>query len=81
MGYLKGISSKCLDLGDGANAYQNNLSFDVIIPQELCTPQMADVLSTMGYPQKSKSVTMFVDLDRFAIDQTASFDDETMIKA
>lgn len=60
---------------------QDNLSFDVIIPQELCTPQMADVLNTMGYPQKSKSVSMVVDLDRFAIDQTASFDDETVIKA
>ncbi len=110
--FFRGISSKCMDLGDGAHAYmtggaklnfiyitrktnaldkiliqgkqffdQDNLSFDVIIPQELCTPQMADVLNTMGYPQKSKSVSMVVDLDRFAIDQTASFDDETVIKA
>jgi GNAT superfamily N-acetyltransferase len=60
---------------------QDNRSFDVIIPQELCTPQMADILNTMGYPQKSKSVSMVMDLDRFATDQTASFDDETMIKA
>jgi hypothetical protein len=59
---------------------QDNLSFDVIIPQELCTPQMADVLNTMGYPQKSKSVSMIVDLDRFATDQTASFDSKTTIK-
>ncbi len=110
--FFRGIASKCLDLGDGANAYmtggaelnfiyitrntnaldkiliqgkqffdQDNLSFDVIIPQELCTSQMANVLNTMGYPQKSKSVSMVVDLDRFAMDQTASFDDETMIKA
>lgn len=110
--FFRGISSKCMDLGDGAHAYmtggaklnfiyitrktnaldkiliqgkqffdQDNLSFDVIIPQELCTPQMADVLNTMGYPQKSKSVSMVVDLDRFAIDQTASFDYETVIKA
>lgn len=74
--FFRGISSKCLDLGDGANAYmtcgaelnfiyitkntkaldkvliqgkefydQDNLSFDVIIPQELCTPQMVDVLN------------------------------------
>lgn len=110
--FFRGISSKCLDLDDGAHAYmtggaelnfiyitrytnaldkiliqgtqffdQDKLTFDVIIPQELCTPQMADVLNTMGYPQKSKSVSMAVDLDRFAMDQTASFDDKTMIKA
>lgn len=60
---------------------QDNLSFDVIIPQKLCTPQMADILNTMGYPQKSKSVSMVVDLDRFATDQTAGFDSETTIKA
>ena len=77
--FFRGIASKCLKLGDGANAYmtgdaelnfiyiirntntldkiliqgkqffdQDNLSFDVIIPQELCTPQMADVLCPSG---------------------------------
>jgi len=110
--FFRGISSKCLDLDDGAHAYmtggaepnymyitvntndldktliqgkqffdQDNLSFDVIIPQELCTPQMADVLNTMGYTQKSKSVSMAVDLDGLATDQTASFDSETVIKS
>jgi len=110
--FFRGISLKCMNLGDGANAYmtggaelnfiyitrntnaldkiltegqrffeQDNLSFDVIIPRELCTPQMADVLNTMGYTQKSKSVSMVVDLDGLATDQTASFDSETMIKA
>jgi ribosomal protein S18 acetylase RimI-like enzyme len=110
--FFRGISSKCLDLDDGAHAYmtggaelnfiyitrhtnaldkiltegkqffdQENLSFDVIIPQELCTPQMADVLNAMGYTQKSKSVSMVVGLDRFATDQTGSFDSETMIKS
>jgi ribosomal protein S18 acetylase RimI-like enzyme len=110
--FFRGISLKCIKLGDGANAYmtggaelnfiyitrytnaldkilihgkeffdQNNLCFDVIIPQELCTPQMADVLTTMGYPQKSKSVSMAVNLDKFSFDQTASFYDETMINA
>ena len=110
--FFRGISSKCLNLDDVANAYmtggaelnfiyitrstnaldkiliqgkeffdQDNLSFDVIIPQKLCTPQMADVLTTMGYPQKSKSVSMAVDLYKFSFDQTARFDDETMIKA
>lgn len=85
--FFRGISLKCIDLGDGAHTYmtggaelnfiyitrntnaldkiliqgkqffdQDNLTFDVIIPQELCTPQMADVLNAMGYPQKSKSV-------------------------
>ena len=109
--FFRSIASKCLDLGDGANAYmtggaelnfiyitrntnaldkiltqgkqffdQDNLSFDVIIPQELCIPQMTDVLNTMSYPQKSKSVSMVLDLDIFATDQTASFDDETIIK-
>jgi ribosomal protein S18 acetylase RimI-like enzyme len=109
--FFRGISLKCMDLGDGAHAYmtggaelnfiyitrntnaldkiltqgklffdQDNLSFDVIIPQELCRSQIADVLNTMGYPQKSKSVSMVVDLDRFAMDKTASFDSETMVK-
>ncbi len=109
--FFRGISSKCLDLDDGAHAYmtggaelnfiyitrntnaldkiliqgkqffdQDNRSFDVIIPQELCRSQIADVLNTMGYPQKSKSVSMVVDLDRFAMDKTASFDSETMVK-
>ena len=110
--FFRGISSKCLDLDDGAHAYmtggaelnfiyitgntnaldkiliqgkqffdQDNRSFDVIIPQELCRSQMADVLNTLGYPQKSKSVSMVADLDRFAIDKTSSFDSETMIKS
>jgi ribosomal protein S18 acetylase RimI-like enzyme len=35
----------------------------------------------MGYPQKSKSVSMAVDLDRFATGQTASFDSEATIKS
>jgi hypothetical protein len=95
--FFRGISSKCLDLDDGAHAYmtggaelsfiyitrntnaldkiliqgkqffdQDNRSFDVIIPQELCRSQMADVLNTLGYPQKRKSVSMVADLDRFA---------------
>ena len=109
--FFSGISSKCLNLDDGANAYMTggaelnyiyitrntnaldkiliqgrqffdqDLSFEVIIPQELCTPQMAGVLNTMGYHQKNKSVSMVVDLDRFSIDKTNSFDAETMIKA
>lgn len=110
--FFRGISSKCLDLDDGAHAYmtggtelnfiyitgntnaldkiliqgkqffdQDNRSFDVIIPQELCRSQMADVLNTLGYPQKSKSVSMVADLDRFATDKTSSFDSETMIKS
>ncbi len=109
--FFRGISSKCLDLGDDAHAYMtsgaelnfiyitqnthvldkiliqgkqffddDNLSFDVIIPQDLCMPKMIDVLNTMGYPQKCKSVSMVVDLDKFATDQTASFDSETTIK-
>jgi ribosomal protein S18 acetylase RimI-like enzyme len=110
--FFRGISSKCLSLGDGANAYmtgdaelnfiyitkntkaldkiltqgkmfydQDNLSFDVIIPQELCTSGMTSVLNTMGYPKKSKSVSMVVNLDRFAIDKTTSVDNEIVIKA
>jgi ribosomal protein S18 acetylase RimI-like enzyme len=110
--FFRGISLKCLNLGDGANAYmtggaelnfiyitrntnaldkiltegkqffdQDNLSFDVIIPQELCTPQMADVFNTLGYPQKSKSVSMIVDLDKLLLDKTISFNAETTIKA
>jgi ribosomal protein S18 acetylase RimI-like enzyme len=110
--FFRGISSKCLDLDDGAHAYmtggaglnliymtrntnaldkiltegrpffdQDNRSFDVIIPQELCTPEMKDVLNAMGYPEKSTSVSMVVDLERFAMDQTARVDEKTAIKA
>lgn len=81
--FFRGIASKCLELGDGANAYmtggaelnfiyitrntnaldkiliqgrqffdQDNLSFDMIIPQELCTPQMTDILIPWVTPKK-----------------------------
>lgn len=110
--FFRGISLKCMNLEDGANAYmtggselnfiyitrstnaldkiliqgkqfydQDNLSFDIIISQELCTPQMTGVLNTMGYPQKSKSVSMVVDLDRFSIDKSTRVDADTVIKA
>src|SRR5207302_11372230 len=59
---------------------QDNLSFETIIPEELCTPKMTGVLNTMGYIQKSNSVSMVIDLDRFLIDKTTHFDD-IMIKA
>jgi len=109
--FFRGISSKCLNLDDGANAYmtggaelnfiyitrntnaldkiltqgkqfydQDNLSFDVVIPQELCTPQIAGVLNTMGYHQKGKSVSMVVRLDELITNNVASFDAETIIK-
>jgi ribosomal protein S18 acetylase RimI-like enzyme len=110
--FFRGISSKCLDLDDGATAYmtggaglniiyitrntnvidkiltqgkqfydQENLSFEVIIPQELCTSQMVAILNTMGYPQESKSVSMFLTLDTCALDETDNFAGEGMIKA
>ena len=60
---------------------QDNLSFEVIIPQKLCTSQIEGILNTLGYSQNSKSVSMVVNLDRFAINKIASFDAETMIKA
>ena len=60
---------------------QDSLSFEIIIPQRFCTPQIADILKTMGYPQQSKSVSMVMNLNAFVIDKTASFDAETMIKA
>jgi GNAT superfamily N-acetyltransferase len=60
---------------------QDNLAFEVIIPQTWCTPEMADVLTTMGYYHKSQSVAMIMDLNDFSVDQTANLDAETMIKA
>lgn len=109
--FFRGISSKCLNLDDGAHAYmtggaglnfiyitrntdvldkiliqgqdfydKDNLSFEVIIPQKLCTSQIVGILNTMSYPQKSKSVSMVMNLDKFAIDKTPNFDAETMIK-
>lgn len=60
---------------------QGNFSFDVIIPQKLCTSQIVDTFNIMGYSQKSKSISMVLHLDRFAIDKPASFDVEIMINA
>jgi hypothetical protein len=60
---------------------KDNLSFEVIIPQKLCTPHIVGILNTLDYPQKSKSVSMVVNLDKFTTDKTASFDAATMIKA
>ena len=60
---------------------QDKLSFDVVIPQEFCTPQTADALTRMGYLQKSKSVSMVVDLDKFSFEQTTNLDLEIVIKA
>ncbi|MFN7709945.1 MAG: GNAT family N-acetyltransferase [Holosporales bacterium] len=60
---------------------QYDLSFDVIIPQELCSPHIINVLYTMDYPQKSKSVSMVIDLDKFLFDQSVNLDHETLIKA
>lgn len=110
--FFRGISSECLNLDDGANAYmtggaelnfiyitshtnvldkiliqgkqfydQYNLSFDVIIPQKLRTPQIINILNTMGYLEKSKSVSMVVNLEQFAMNKIENFDSETMIKA
>lgn len=60
---------------------QDSLSFEIIIPQKLCTSQIVNILNTMGYPQKSKSVSMVMNLDKFTIDKTANFDAEIRIKA
>lgn len=110
--FFKGISSKFLDLEDGAHAYmtgeaglnfiyitrqtnaldkilikgkqfyeQDDLSFSVIVPEKLCTPQIAGVLNTMGYAQTEKSVSMVLNLDKFVIDKTANVDAGTIIKA
>jgi len=58
---------------------QDKLSFEVIIPQELCAPQMTDILSALGYLYKSQSVSMVVDLGKFSFAQTANL--EIVIKA
>lgn len=110
--FFRGIAVKCMDLGDGANAYltggaelnfiyitrktnsldkiliagkqfydQDTLSFDVMIPEALCTPQIADVLNTLGYQQKSQSVSMALNLETFTIDHATNLDDETAIQA
>ncbi|POZ59996.1 GNAT family N-acetyltransferase [Chromobacterium alticapitis] len=60
---------------------QDDLSFDVIIPQEWCDSQVVSILNSMDYEQQEKSVSMIVNLDEFAIDRTSSFDSETVIKA
>lgn len=109
--FFRGISSKCLNLADGATAYmtggaelnliyirrntnalekilingrqfydQDDLSFEVIIPQKLCHFQTVGILNAMSYVQKDKSVSMVLNLDQFAIDKTASFGATTMIK-
>lgn len=110
--FFRSISSKCLDLDCGANAYmtggaglnfiyitrttnsidkilikgeqfydQDNLSFDVIIPQKLCHHQVVSILNSMGFEQQEKSVSMIMNLDGFSINRTANFDAETVIQA
>lgn len=109
--FFRGISLKCLDLGDGAHAYmtgvvelnfiyitrntnaldkiltegkqffdQDKLSFDVIIPEKLQTPQITALLKIMGYIHKSKSVSMVVDLGRATVETSLNFEFDTVIK-
>lgn len=60
---------------------QYDLSFDVIIAQDLCRAKVMDVLNAMGFVQSDKSVSMVLDLDRFEIDKAVSSDASTTIKA
>lgn len=61
---------------------QDTLSFDVVIPQELCIHQIVSILKDAGYDQKSKSVSMILDLDKFSIQKAfTSFDEKTIIKS
>lgn len=60
---------------------QHNLSFDVMIPEEWCISDTKDILNTMGYIQKNKTVSMFLDLNSTTTDQSAYFDSETIIKS
>lgn len=60
---------------------QHNLPFDVIITQNICLAQVIDVLNVMGFVQSDTSVSMVLDLDRFAIEKAVSSEVTTMIKA
>ncbi|CAO96742.1 GNAT family N-acetyltransferase [Erwinia tasmaniensis] len=60
---------------------QYDLSFDVIIAQDLCCAQVMDVLNAMGFVQSDKSVSMVLDLDTFEIDKAVSSDVSTTIGA
>ncbi len=59
---------------------QDNLNFEIIIPQELCTTQRTGILNLMGYPKKTETVSMAMNLERFLSVHTASFDDEITVK-
>ena len=60
---------------------QDKLFFEVVIPQKVCTTQMANILNTMGYPLTGQSDSMVINLDGFAMDKTTDFDAEISIKA
>lgn len=110
--FLRGISLKCLNLGNGAIAYMtggaglnfiyitnnankldqilsrgeqfyasDNLPFDVIISQEVCTRQIGDILNTRGYLHTSQSGAMVIQLGKFMPDITTDPKFETTIKS
>jgi GNAT superfamily N-acetyltransferase len=60
---------------------QDKLSFEVIIPEEWCTSQIVGIFDSMGYPEKSHSVSMGINLDKFTTEKMDIFDAETIIKA
>lgn len=60
---------------------REDLSFDVVIPQNFCDTKLVSILNSMGYTQENKSVSMVVELDRFAKDKTVNIGTRTMIKA
>jgi hypothetical protein len=45
---------------------QSHLSFEIVLPQPLCTPEIEDIFKGQGYVLNSKFVAMALDLDGFS---------------
>lgn len=60
---------------------QANLGFVVIIPKEFCTAELEEILKKAKYLYAEKSVAMALNLEVLIINNTTSFDDETIIRA
>lgn len=60
---------------------KDNMSFVIVIPQELCIPEREDSLNTLGYIQTGRSVSLAIELEGLIIDSTARFDNTVIIKS
>lgn len=71
-----------LILTQGASFFdQVGLSFEVIIPQDFCTPPIDALLKTMGYLKNSDAAAMMLDLKSFSQDYSARLEEDLAVNA